>query len=89
MILLGSVLRNITFLCSRVAYLLNLKGPSMFINTACSTSLVAVQRAAMSLLLKECTIALAGGVCIRNHSKTGYFYSEGMINSKDGHCRVF
>ncbi len=82
-------LRDITFMCSRVSYLLNLQGPSMHINTACSTSLVAIQRACMSLLLRECKMAIAGGVTVKNHSKKGYFYEEGMIDSSDGHCKTF
>jgi acyl transferase domain-containing protein/acyl carrier protein len=82
-------LRNVAYLCSRVSYALNLRGPAVFINTACSTSLVAVHQACMSLLLRECNMALAGGIRINNHSKAGYRYEEGMINSEDGHCRPF
>jgi iturin family lipopeptide synthetase A len=82
-------LRDITFLCTRVSYLLNLQGPSIYLNTACSTSLVAVQRACMSLLLRECKMALAGGVTVTNYAKRGYRYEEGMIFSRDGHCRAF
>nr|WP_314491698.1 non-ribosomal peptide synthetase/type I polyketide synthase [uncultured Chryseobacterium sp.] len=82
-------LRDATFMCSRVSYLMNLQGPSIYVNTACSTSLVAVQRACMSLLLRECKIALAGGITIKNYSKKGYVYEEGMIDSRDGHCRAF
>jgi len=85
----ASQLRDITFLCARVSYLLNLQGPSLFINTACSTSLVAVQRACMSLLTRECNMAIAGGVSVNNYSRRGYLYREGMISSKDGHCRPF
>lgn len=80
---------NVNYLCARISHQLNLRGPSVFIDTACSTSLVAVQRASMSLLLRECDMALAGGVTIWNSSKHGYFYKEGMIRSKDGHCRAF
>lgn len=82
-------LRNITNLCARVAYMMNLQGPAVFINTACSTSLVAIQRACMSLLLRECNMVLAGGVTITNDGLTGYVHEEGMILSKDGHCRAF
>ena len=82
-------LSQINYLCTRVSYLLNLRGPAIYVDTACSTSLVAVQRASMSLLLNECKIALAGGIRINNFSKNGYFYQEGMIKSKDGHCRAF
>ena len=85
----ASQLRDINFLCSRVAYLFNLQGPAVYVDTACSTSLVAVQRACMSLLLRECNMALAGGVSVHNASKRGYLYQEGMINSRDGHCRTF
>jgi iturin family lipopeptide synthetase A len=82
-------LRDTTFLCSRISYLMNLQGPSINVNTACSTSLVAIQRACMSLLLRECKMALAGGVTIKNYSKKGYIHEPGMIDSSDGHCRTF
>lgn len=82
-------LRDAAFMCSRVSYLLNLQGPSIFVNTACSTSLVAVQRACISLLVRECKVAVAGGVHLNNFSKRGYVYREGMIFSKDGYCRAF
>jgi len=77
------------FLPTRVSYKLNLKGPSVNIQTACSTSLVAVHSACKSLLDGECDIALAGGVSIRVPQKTGYLYEDGMIYSPDGHCRAF
>jgi amino acid adenylation domain-containing protein len=77
------------FLTSRVSYKLNLKGPSVNIQTACSTSLVAVHSACKRLLEGECNVALAGGVSIRVPQKTGYLYQEGMIMSPDGHCRAF
>lgn len=82
-------LYDIAYLCSRISYALNLQGPTMYINTACSTSLVAIQRAAMSLLLRECRVALAGGVALGHASVKGYHYEEGMVNSKDGHCRSY
>lgn len=74
---------------TRISYLLNLKGPSISLNTACSTSLAAIHQACNSLLLGECSMALAGGVTISNFSKQGYMYQDGMIFSKDGHCRPF
>ncbi|MGH7792540.1 MAG: type I polyketide synthase, partial [Thermodesulfobacteriota bacterium] len=77
------------FLSTRVSYKLNLKGPSVTIQTACSTSLVAVQLAYLSLLNYQCDIALAGGASIRTPRKAGYLYKEGMILSPDGHCRAF
>ncbi|UKP00595.1 type I polyketide synthase [Nostoc sp. UHCC 0870] len=75
------------FLTTRVSYKLNLRGPSLDIQTACSTSLVAVHLACQSLLSGECDIALAGGVSLAK--ATGYLYQEGGIYSPDGHCRAF
>lgn len=77
------------FLATRVAYKLNLEGPGITVQTACSSSMVAVHLACKSLLNKECDMALAGGVSIRFPQKTGYLYQEGMILSPDGHCRAF
>lgn len=77
------------FLCSRVSYLLDLKGPSVSIQTACSTSLVAVHMAAQSLLAGECDMVLAGGVSIELPHGQGYRYAQGEIMSPDGHCRAF
>jgi len=77
------------FLTTRVSYKLNLKGPSVTVQTACSTSLVAVHMACQSLLNQECDMALAGGVSIRVPHKAGYFYQKGSIFSPDGHCRAF
>ncbi|MGO4294300.1 SDR family NAD(P)-dependent oxidoreductase [Chitinophaga sp. RAB17] len=85
----ASQLRDTAYLCSRISYLFNLQGPSVYVNTACSTSLVAIQRACMSLLLRECSMAMAGGITVNNFSKRGYLFQEGMINSPDGHCRPF
>ena len=76
-------------LATRVSYQLNLTGPSMTIQTACSTSLVAVHVACRSLLGHECDMALAGGVTIEIPHRTGYLYREGEILSRDGHCRAF
>ncbi|MEP0883297.1 SDR family NAD(P)-dependent oxidoreductase [Trichocoleus sp. ST-U3] len=77
------------FLTTRVSYKLNLKGPSLTVQTACSTSLVATTLACQSLLNYQCDMALAGGVSIRVPQKTGYLYQEGGILSPDGHCRAF
>lgn len=77
------------YLATRVSYKLNLKGPSITIQTACSTSLVAVHLACQSLLNGECDMALAGGVSIRVPQIAGYRYEEGSIVSPDGHCRAF
>jgi acyl transferase domain-containing protein/acyl carrier protein/ubiquinone/menaquinone biosynthesis C-methylase UbiE len=77
------------YLSTRVSYKLNLQGPSYTVQTACSTSLVAVHLACQSLLNGECDMALAGGVSISALRKQGYFYKEGSIGSPDGHCRAF
>lgn len=77
------------YMPTRVSYKLNLKGPSVTIQTTCSTSLVAIHLACQSLLLGECDIALAGGVGVHLPQETGYLYQEGMIYSPDGHCRAF
>ncbi len=77
------------FLCTRVSYKLDLHGPSMTIQTACSTSLVAVEVACRALQIGECDIALAGGVSIGFPQRAGYLYQEGMIFSPDGRCRPF
>lgn len=76
------------YLSSRVSYKLNLKGPSVSVQTACSTSLVAIHIACQSLLNGECDISLAGGVAVRVPQKVGYLSQEGFA-SPDGHCRSF
>lgn len=76
-------------IATRTAYKLNLKGPSVTIQTSCSTSLVAVHLACQSLLSGECDIALAGGASIPVPHRDGYYYQEGGILSPDGHCRAF
>jgi iturin family lipopeptide synthetase A len=76
------------YLCTRVSHKLNLKGPSVAVQTACSTSLVAIHMAIQAILNGECDMALAGGVNAASPAK-GYIYQEGMINSPDGHCRAF
>src|SRR4029077_8305651 len=77
------------FLTTRVSYLFDLKGPSINVQTACSTSLVAIHLAAQSLLSGECDVALAGGTTIELPHRQGYLYTEGEILSPDGHCRAF
>ncbi|MCP5051465.1 MAG: acyltransferase domain-containing protein [bacterium] len=72
-----------------ICYKLNLKGPGVSLNTACSTSLVAVHMACRALLTGESEMVLAGGVDVTLPPKNGYFYQEGMIMSPDGHCRSF
>jgi acyl transferase domain-containing protein len=77
------------FLATRVAYKLNLRGPAIVVQTACSTSLAAVHLACQSILRDECEMALAGGVSISFPQGTGYLYVPGMIMSPDGYCRPF
>ncbi|HEY1526503.1 MAG TPA: beta-ketoacyl synthase N-terminal-like domain-containing protein, partial [Candidatus Angelobacter sp.] len=77
------------YLTTRVSYKLNLRGPSLAVQTACSTSLVAVHLACQSLLNYQCDMALAGGVTLRVPQKAGYCYQDDMIFSPDGHCRPF
>ncbi|HUD62407.1 MAG TPA: type I polyketide synthase, partial [Acetobacteraceae bacterium] len=77
------------YLATRVSYRLNLTGPSVTIQTACSTSLVAVHMACQSLLAGECDLALAGGVAIGVPQRIGYRHEEGGYFSPDGHCRAF
>ncbi|RKH60406.1 type I polyketide synthase [Corallococcus llansteffanensis] len=76
-------------LATRVAYKLDLKGPSISVQTACSTSLVAVVLASQSLLSHQCDMALAGGVSLTVPQRTGYLHNERGIGSPDGHCRAF
>lgn len=84
-----TTLANKDSLSTRVSYKLNLKGPSISLRTACSTSLVAVHLGCRALLTKECDIALAGGISIQNLQRIGYVYQDGLILSPDGHCRSF
>ncbi len=77
------------FLSTRVSHIFDLKGPSVNVQTACSTSLVAVHYAAQALLNGECDMALAGGVTIELPHARGYLFTEGEILSPDGHCHAF
>ncbi|HEX9857468.1 MAG TPA: polyketide synthase, partial [Paracoccaceae bacterium] len=77
------------FLATRVSHILDLKGPSINVQTACSTSLVALHYACQSLLNGECDMALAGGVTVELPHGRGYIYNEGEILSPDGHCHAF
>lgn len=77
------------FLTTRASYLLDLTGPSINVQTACSTSLVSIHMAAQSLLSGECDMAIAGGASIELPHRHGYFFEEGEILSPDGHCRPF
>ncbi|SIQ71339.1 Acyl transferase domain-containing protein [Paracoccus thiocyanatus] len=77
------------FLSTRVSHVLDLTGPSVNVQTACSTSLVAVHMACQSLNSGECDMALAGGVTIELPQGLGYLYKENEILSPDGHCHAF
>lgn len=76
-------------LCMQASYRLDLRGPSVVVQTTCSTSLVAVSLACESLQADRCDIALAGGVTVRVPQYAGYLYTPGSILSPDGHCRPF
>ncbi len=76
-------------LATIVSYKLNLKGPSVTVQTYCSTSLVAVHLGCQSLITGDCEMVLAGGVSLNNEPVSGYSYEEGGIKSRDGHCRTF
>lgn len=80
---------NKDFLSTLLSYKLNLRGPSMIVNTACSTSLVAIHQACRCLLTGECRMMLVGAVSILSPIKQGYLYEEGFVMSNDGHCRAF
>ena len=77
------------FLSTRISYKLDLKGPSLTVQTACSTSLVAVHLARQSLLSGETDLALAGAVSVRVPHRAGYFSDPGGVASPDGHVRAF
>jgi phthiocerol/phenolphthiocerol synthesis type-I polyketide synthase E len=76
-------------LATTISYRLNLRGPSLNIQTACSTSLVAVHAAARAVMTYECDMAIAGGSSVSVPQRIGYMYEPGGIASADGHCRSF
>ncbi|CAN5544792.1 hypothetical protein BH10PSE6_BH10PSE6_04510 [soil metagenome] len=76
-------------LATRIAYKLGLRGPAMTVQSACSTSLLAVSQACQSLLLYQADMALAGGVSITFPQKRGYLHQPGGMVSPDGVCRPF
>ncbi len=83
------LLMNRDHMATWISYRLNLKGPALFVQTACSTSMVAIHLAANAVANGECGMALAGGVKVSPRPVEGYLYREGMIVSPDGHCRAF
>nr|ASV46953.1 hypothetical protein [uncultured bacterium] len=76
-------------LTTHVSYKLNLRGPSLAVGTACSTSLVAIALACESLWGGRCDVALAGGSAIAVPQRRGHLYQPGGIMSPDGRCRAF
>ncbi|MET0343807.1 MAG: SDR family NAD(P)-dependent oxidoreductase [Polyangiales bacterium] len=80
---------DMNFLATRVSYEMDLRGPSMNVQTACSSALVSLHMACQSLERGECTLALAGGATILIPHGRGYHYKDGEIMSPDGHCRPF
>ncbi|AOT10864.1 type I polyketide synthase [Pseudoalteromonas luteoviolacea] len=83
------ILNEKDFLATQISYKLNLKGPAMTVQTACSSSLLAVHLACQSLISEECDMALAGGAQVDANNSKGYFYTPGSIMSPDGYCRAF
>jgi phthiocerol/phenolphthiocerol synthesis type-I polyketide synthase E len=77
------------FVATRIAYKMNLRGPSIAVQCACSTSLVAVVQACQNLLTFQCDLALAGGVSVTFPQKRGYVAEEGSLASSEGRCRPF
>jgi acyl transferase domain-containing protein len=77
------------YMATRTSYKLNLQGPSLTVQSACSTSLVAIHLACQALLTGECDLALAGGASLKVPQQSGYMALEGGIQSPDGHCRSF
>src|SRR5690349_19185017 len=77
------------YLATRASYKLDLRGPAYSVQTACSTSLVAIHVACQALLSGECDVALAGGSSVRVPQGVGYVYQPGSTSSPDGHCRAF
>jgi polyketide synthase PksJ len=77
------------YLATRISYKLNLKGPAVTVQTACSTSLVAVDMACQELINGKCAMAVAGGISLTFEDQGGFLYEEGMVRSPDGHCRPF
>lgn len=77
------------YVTTRVSYKLNLKGPSINVQTACSTSMVAVVMGINSLLNRESDLVIAGGVSIDIPERRGYHYMQGGMESADGRCYSF
>lgn len=77
------------YVTTRVSYKLNLKGPSINVQSACSTSMVGVVMGIDSLLSYQSDVVLAGGATVELPVTKGYTYQEGSLESPDGKCRTF
>lgn len=77
------------YLTTKLSYKLNLCGPSINVQSACSTGLVAIHLACKSIINQECEVAIAGAATVVVPQESGYVYQEEMMYSKDGHCRPF
>jgi amino acid adenylation domain-containing protein len=77
------------YIASRTAYHLNLKGPAVSVNSACSTSLLAIATAVNTLRANQCDLAIAGGASVTAPVNSGHIYQEGSMLSADGHCMPF
>ena len=78
-----------TMLSNRLSYVLDLRGPSMTIDTACSSSMVAIHEAAQAVARGECESALAGGVNVMLHPETTISMCKGRLLAPDGRCKSF
>lgn len=77
------------YLATRTSYKLNLTGPSINVQTACSTGLVVIHEACKSLIAGESDMAIAGCSSLQSPQKAGHLFQEGMLVTPDGHCRAF
>ncbi|QEG22143.1 type I polyketide synthase [Mariniblastus fucicola] len=85
----AGVLNEKDYIATRVAHALNFTGPAINVNTACSTSLVALIEACKSLEFGHCDVALAGAASVTFPQNSGHLHQTGSIFSPDGHCRPF
>ncbi|MFJ8495614.1 beta-ketoacyl synthase N-terminal-like domain-containing protein [Streptomyces sp. NPDC094038] len=76
-------------LAAKIAYRLGLTGPALTVQTACSTSLVAVHQGVRTLRARDADLVLAGGVSVELPQEEGYAFTPGSVLSRTGHCRPF
>lgn len=77
------------FVTLRVSHLLDLRGPSLNVQSGCSTGLSAVHCGVQSLLSGETRVAVCGAASLTQLQPGGYVHQPGSIESPDGHCRAF